>query len=46
MIEPAGYDNYKVKLLESDAELVTHCSFLLPYFYPTNLLEKIARDIA
>ncbi|KAG3077699.1 hypothetical protein PI125_g21188 [Phytophthora idaei] len=33
-------------MLESGAELVTHCSFLLPYFYPTNLLEKMAKDIS
>lgn len=46
VIEPAGYDNYRVTMLESGQELVTHCSFLLPYFYPTNLLETMARDIA
>jgi hypothetical protein len=46
IIEAAGYDNYKVKMLESGNELVTHCSFLLSYYYPTHLLEKMAEDIA
>jgi hypothetical protein len=32
VIEAAGYDNSLVKMLESDRELVTHCSFLLPYY--------------
>ncbi|POM58646.1 Enzymatic Polyprotein [Phytophthora palmivora] len=36
----------QVKMLESGTQLVTHCSFLLSYFYPTNLLEKMAYDIA
>ncbi|GMF18589.1 unnamed protein product [Phytophthora fragariaefolia] len=44
--EAAGYDNYLVKMLESGQELVTHCSFLLPYYYPSNLLGQMARDIA
>nr|KAE8921423.1 hypothetical protein PF009_g28298 [Phytophthora fragariae] len=34
------------KMLESGRELVTHCSFLLPYSYPTNLLDQMAQDIA
>ncbi|KAJ8535149.1 hypothetical protein ON010_g13591 [Phytophthora cinnamomi] len=46
IVEAAGYDNYLVKMLESGKELVTHCSFLLPSYYPTNLLEQMARDIA
>lgn len=46
IIEAAGYDNFRVKMLESGKELVTHCSFLISYYYPTNLLEEMARDIA
>lgn len=46
IVEAAGYDNYLVKMLESGHELVTHCSFLLPYYYPSNLLGQMARDIA
>ncbi|GMF28491.1 unnamed protein product [Phytophthora fragariaefolia] len=46
IVEAAGYDNYLVKMLESGHELVTHCSFLLPYYYPSNLLDPMARDIA
>ncbi|GMF15134.1 unnamed protein product [Phytophthora fragariaefolia] len=46
IVEAAGYDNYLVKMLESDQEVVTHCSFLLPYYYPTHLLEEMARDVA
>lgn len=46
IVEAAGYDNYLVKMLESGHELVTHCSFLLPYYYPSNLLDQMARDIA
>ncbi|KAE8894481.1 hypothetical protein PF003_g21348 [Phytophthora fragariae] len=46
IMEPAGYDNYKIKMLDSGQELVTHCSFLLPYYYPQHLLEQMARDIA
>ncbi|KAE8986493.1 hypothetical protein PR002_g22335, partial [Phytophthora rubi] len=46
VIEQAGYDNYRTKMLESGHELVTHCSFLVPYYYPTNLLEQMAKDIA
>ncbi|KAE9065489.1 hypothetical protein PF007_g28825 [Phytophthora fragariae] len=46
IVEDAGYDNYLVRMLESGRELVTHCSFLLPYSYPTNLLEQMAQDIA
>jgi hypothetical protein len=44
IIEAAGYDNYLVKMLESGQELVTHCSFLLSYYYPTHLLEAMAKD--
>ncbi|KAE8898728.1 hypothetical protein PF003_g17747 [Phytophthora fragariae] len=33
-------------MLESGQELVTHCSFLLSYYYPTHLLERMAKDIA
>jgi hypothetical protein len=33
-------------MLESGDELVTHCSFLLSYYYPTHLLEEIAENIA
>ncbi|GMF18400.1 unnamed protein product [Phytophthora fragariaefolia] len=43
--EAAGYGNYLVKMLESDREIVTHCSFLLSYYYPTQLLEQMAKDI-
>ncbi|KAE9281963.1 hypothetical protein PF008_g27757 [Phytophthora fragariae] len=46
VIEQAGYDNYRIKMLESGHELMTHCSFLVPYHYPTNLLEQMAKDIA
>ncbi|KAJ8569559.1 hypothetical protein ON010_g5700 [Phytophthora cinnamomi] len=46
VIEQAGYDNYRIKMLESGHELVTHCSFLVPYYYPTNLLDQMAKDIA
>lgn len=46
IVEAAGYDNYLIKMLKSGRELVTHCSFLLPYYYPTHLLEQMARDIA
>ncbi|GMF31965.1 unnamed protein product [Phytophthora fragariaefolia] len=46
IIEAAGYNNYLVRMLESDQEVVTHCSFLLPYYYPTHLLDQMARDIA
>ncbi|KAE9286266.1 hypothetical protein PF001_g21522 [Phytophthora fragariae] len=46
IVEDAGYDNYLVRMLESGRELVTHCSFLLPYSYPTNLLDQMAQDIA
>ncbi|GMF52802.1 unnamed protein product [Phytophthora fragariaefolia] len=46
IVEAAGYDNYLVKMLESDQEVVTYCSFLLPYYYPTHLLEEMERDIA
>ncbi|KAG3120788.1 hypothetical protein PI124_g18332 [Phytophthora idaei] len=30
---------------ESENVLVTHRSFLLPYFYPTKLLDNMAKDI-
>ncbi|ETI31051.1 hypothetical protein F443_21917 [Phytophthora nicotianae P1569] len=33
-------------MLESGHEVVTHCSFLLPYYYPSHLLEQMAQDIA
>jgi hypothetical protein len=33
VVEAAGYDNFLVKMLESDRELVIHCSFRLPYYY-------------
>ncbi|GMF36060.1 unnamed protein product [Phytophthora fragariaefolia] len=33
-------------MLESGRELVTHCSFLISYYYPTNLLSQMAKDIA
>ncbi|KAI9982852.1 hypothetical protein PInf_006642 [Phytophthora infestans] len=33
-------------MLESDHELVTHCSFLLSCYYPTHLLDDMAKDIA
>jgi hypothetical protein len=46
VVESTGYDNFKVKMLESGRELVTHCSFLLPFYYPTHLLEQMAKDIA
>ncbi|GMF50461.1 unnamed protein product [Phytophthora fragariaefolia] len=46
VVEAAGYDNYLVKMLESGRELITHCSFLLTYYYPTNLLDQMATDIA
>jgi hypothetical protein len=46
VMEAADYDNFRVKMLESGRELVVHCSFLLSYFYPTNLLDAMARDIA
>jgi hypothetical protein len=46
IIEAAGYDNYRVQMMESGDELVTHCSFLLSYYYPNNLLEEMAKDIA
>jgi hypothetical protein len=46
IMEAAGYDNFRVKMLESGRELVVHCSFLLSYFYPTNLLDAMARHIA
>jgi hypothetical protein len=46
VVEPAGYDNFLVKMLESGHELVMHCSFLLPFYYPQNLLEQMAKDIA
>ncbi|GMF58069.1 unnamed protein product [Phytophthora fragariaefolia] len=45
IIGEAGYDNYLVQMMESGAELVTHCSFLLSYYYPTHLLDKMAKDI-
>ncbi|KAF1786384.1 hypothetical protein GQ600_16940 [Phytophthora cactorum] len=32
-------------MMQSGAELVRHCSFLLCYFYPTNLLDKMVKDI-
>ncbi|KAE9270879.1 hypothetical protein PR003_g30686 [Phytophthora rubi] len=46
IIEATGYDNYLIQMLESGQELVTHCSFLLSYYYPTHLLEQMAKDIA
>eukprot|EP00644_Phytophthora_capsici_P011975 jgi/Phyca11/15242/fgenesh1_pg.PHYCAscaffold_12_\ len=33
-------------MLETDHELITHCSFLLSYYYPTHLLDEMAKDIA
>jgi hypothetical protein len=45
VVEAAGYDNYLVRMLETGKELVTHCSFLLFYYYPTHLLDQMARDI-
>jgi hypothetical protein len=35
-----------VQMMESGDELVMHCSFLLRYYYPNNLLEEMAKDIA
>ncbi|GMG16832.1 unnamed protein product [Phytophthora fragariaefolia] len=46
IVEAAGYDNFKVKMLESEHELVVHCSFLLPFYYPMNLLDQMAKDMA
>ncbi|KAE8889916.1 hypothetical protein PF003_g26007 [Phytophthora fragariae] len=46
IIEATGYDNYLIQMLESGQELVTHCSFLLSYYYPTHLLEQMGKDIA
>jgi hypothetical protein len=46
IVEAAGYDNYRVLMMESGEELVTHCSFLLSYYYPNNLLDQMAKDIA
>ncbi|KAE9213018.1 hypothetical protein PF002_g18081 [Phytophthora fragariae] len=46
IIEATGYDNNLIQMLESGQELVTHCSFLLSYYYPTHLLEQMAKDIA
>lgn len=45
ILEAAGYDNYRIRMLESGHELVTHCSFLISFYYPTNLLEQMAKDI-
>jgi hypothetical protein len=33
-------------MMESGDELVTHCSIPLSYYYPSNLLEEMAKDIA
>ncbi|GMF55340.1 unnamed protein product [Phytophthora fragariaefolia] len=46
IIEASGYDNYLIQMLESGQELVTHCSFLLSYYYPTHLLEQMTNVIA
>ncbi|KAE9348022.1 hypothetical protein PF008_g7539 [Phytophthora fragariae] len=46
IIEASGYDNYLIQMLESGQKLVTHCSFPLSYYYPTHLLEQMAKDIA
>lgn len=46
VVTAAGYDNYLVKMLESGRELITHCSFLVPFYYPTHLLDQMAEDIA
>ncbi|ETP00318.1 hypothetical protein F441_22262 [Phytophthora nicotianae CJ01A1] len=46
VLEAAGYDNYRVKVLDTGRELITRCSFLLPYYYPTHLLQQMAKDIA
>ncbi|KAE8964074.1 hypothetical protein PR001_g29173, partial [Phytophthora rubi] len=46
IIEATGYDNYLIQMLESGQELVTHRFFLLSYYYPTHLLEQMAKDIA
>ncbi|GMF31096.1 unnamed protein product [Phytophthora fragariaefolia] len=45
IVEAAGYDNFKVKMLELEHELVVHCSFPLPFYYPLNLLDQMAKDI-
>ncbi|OWZ07750.1 Enzymatic Polyprotein, partial [Phytophthora megakarya] len=46
VIEASGYNNYRVRMLETGEELVTHCSFMISYYYPTHLLEDMAKDIA
>ncbi|KAE8890678.1 hypothetical protein PF002_g25007 [Phytophthora fragariae] len=46
IIEATDYDNYLIQMLESGQELVTHCSFLLSYYYPMHLLEQMAKDSA
>ncbi|KAE8881293.1 hypothetical protein PF003_g34732 [Phytophthora fragariae] len=46
IIEATGYDNYLIQMLESGQVLVTHCSFLLSYYYLKHLLEQMAKDIA
>ncbi|KAE9070491.1 hypothetical protein PF006_g29351 [Phytophthora fragariae] len=45
VIETTGYDNYLVRMLDTGKELVTHCSFLLSYYYPTHLLDQMAEDM-
>jgi hypothetical protein len=45
-VEAAGYDNYWVRMLATGKELVTHCSFLLSYYYATHMLHQMAKDIA
>ncbi|KAI9984069.1 hypothetical protein PInf_005359 [Phytophthora infestans] len=46
IVGAAGYDNFLIKMLESGKEIVTHCAFLLSYYYPTHLLDDMAADIA
>ncbi|GMF20069.1 unnamed protein product [Phytophthora fragariaefolia] len=46
IVQAAGYDNFKVKMLESEHEIVVHCSFLLPFYHPINLLNHMAKDMA
>ncbi|KAI9998262.1 hypothetical protein PInf_002624 [Phytophthora infestans] len=46
IVGAAGYDNFLIKMLGSGKEIVTHCSFLLSYYYPTHLLDDMAADIA
>ncbi|POM61781.1 Retrovirus-related Pol Polyprotein [Phytophthora palmivora] len=45
ILEDAGFDNFRLLRLDTRAEVIAHCSFLVSYFYPTHLLGDVAEQI-